>query len=98
MTDSRQKSPQLYGLLIGIDHYPPNQLPDGSSYQNLKGCVRDINQVEAFLQHKLKLPSDNILKLTASQDTFNNPIEPPEQLPTYENIVAKFQQLANIAQ
>ena len=98
MTDSRQESPQLYALLIGIDHYLPNQLPDGSSYQNLKGCVRDINQVEAFLQHKLKLPTENILKLTASQDTFNHPIEPPEQLPTYENIVAKFQQIAKIAQ
>ncbi|MFM7715094.1 MAG: caspase family protein, partial [Microcystis sp.] len=48
--------------------------------------------------HKLALPSDNILKLIASQDNFTNPNESSDQLPTYENIIANFHQLANMAQ
>ena len=80
----------LQALLIGIDCYLPNELPDGASDKSLKGCVRDITHVEAFLKRQFNLPSERIYKLTASNvDESSFPSEPPEQLPTYENIVAR---------
>lgn len=89
----------IYALLIGIDCYLPNQLSDGSSYKSLRGCVRDINHVEAYFVNILKVPNTNILKLTAS-NVRNSiaPKESPEQLPTYKNMVAKFTQITDIAQ
>ena len=90
---------KFFALLIGIDCYLPNTLPNGSSYKSLAGCVRDINHVESFLNKKLQVPQAQILKLTASNsETSNQPQEPPEQLPTYHNIVAKFKQLTDLAQ
>ncbi len=89
---------KFFALLIGIDCYLPNTLPNGSSYKSLAGCVRDINHVESFLKNTLQVPQGQILKLTASNDNSDQPQEPPEQLPTYENIVAKFKQLTDLAQ
>lgn len=36
------ESSNMWALLIGIDCYLPNRLPDGSYYPSLRGCVRDI--------------------------------------------------------
>ncbi len=81
---------------MGINYYSPNTLPNGSSYKSLKGCVRDINQVEDFLNQLATRPN-KIVKLTASNPENNSPVEPPEQLPTYENIVKSFQHITQIA-
>lgn len=87
---------QLYALLIGVDCYLPNQMPDGSYYSNLGGCVHDISSVEDFLKRKLELKGDHILKLTASGKG-TQPMEPEERWPTYENMIAAFQQLTDEA-
>lgn len=89
----------LYALLIGIDCYLPNKLSDGSCYKSLRGCVRDINHVEAYFVNTLKVPETNILKLTASNvEGSDKPKEPLEQLPTYKNMVAKFKEITDTAQ
>lgn len=90
-----QNAPNLYALLIGVDCYMPNKLPDGSYYKNLGGCVRDINHVEAFLKQRRQVPASQILKLTASPSPANpqQPIEPADQLPTRQNIVDSFRKL-----
>jgi hypothetical protein len=88
---------QLYALLIGVDCYLPNRLPDGSYYAHLGGCVRDIAHVEAFLKGKLGLRDDHIVKLTAS-GAGSRPTEPEAQWPTYEHMVAAFKQVAAMAQ
>jgi hypothetical protein len=89
----------FYVLLIGIDCYLPNKLPNGASYPNLGGCVRDITLVEAFLKRQFNLPSERIYKLTASNvDGSIEPFESPDQLPTYENIVGKFKEITEKAQ
>ncbi len=99
MTEKTIQVPNLYALLIGIDCYMPNRLPDGSSYKNLGGCVRDINHVEAFLKDTKKVPESQILKLTASVNPERPeiPVESPEQLPTRQNMIDYFRKLGEIA-
>ncbi|MBE9144273.1 caspase family protein [Planktothrix mougeotii] len=96
---SNLTSSNFHALLIGIDCYLPNKLSDGSYYKNLKGCVRDINSVEAFLKNRLEVPETQIIKLTASHTQYSfEPSEPKELWPTYENIVAKFKEITEKAQ
>jgi len=99
MTDQILEAQNLYALLIGINCYMPHRLPDGSRYKNLSGCVRDIENVAAFLRDVRKVPETQILKLTAtgnSQDE-TKPIEPPDKLPTRDNIVNHFRKLGEMA-
>ncbi|PSB45502.1 peptidase C14 [Cyanosarcina cf. burmensis CCALA 770] len=96
MNSQSSLTPNFYALLIGIDRYLPNQLSDGASYKSLHGCARDISHVEAFVKNTLKVPEAQIFKLVASHA--NGSTQPSEQLPTYENMVTKFQELTAIAQ
>ena len=99
MTYQTEQVPNLYALLIGVDCYMPNRLPDNSHYKNLSGCVRDIENVEAFLKDTRKVPEAQILKLTAScnpQDEAK-PVEPPDKLPTRNNIVDYFRKIGEMA-
>ncbi len=96
MTNS---TPNFTALLIGINFYFPHRLPDGNCYKNLKGCVQDINHVETYLKNTFNLTPDQIIKLTATaSDNPEQPQEPPELLPTYENIVNKFKEVTAKAQ
>ena len=91
MTNS---TPNFHALLIGVNFYFPHRLPEGNCYKNLKGCVQDINHVETYLKNTFNLTPDQIIKLTATaSDNPEQPQEPPELLPTYENIVNKFKEL-----
>ncbi|MEG4854832.1 caspase family protein [Microcoleus sp. B5-D4] len=93
------QTPNFYALLIGVNFYFPHRLPEGNYYKNLRGCVQDINHVETYLKDTFNLTSDQIIKLTATaSDNPNQPQEPPELLPTYENIVAKFKEITAKAQ
>jgi len=97
---------RLWALLIGVDCYMRNELPDGSWYPSLGGCVRDISHIEAFLRTRLNLTDERILKLTAtyagtippSQDHNFQPPEAREQWPTYENMVTAFKRVTKLAQ
>jgi hypothetical protein len=99
MADQPEKIPNIYALLIGIDCYMPNVLPDGSRYKNLGGCVRDIGHVEAFLIDERKVPKAQILKLTASVNPNEptKPLELPEKLPTRQNMIDAFRKLGEMA-
>ncbi|MEG4146590.1 caspase family protein [Microcoleus sp. Pol12B5] len=46
---------KIYSLLVGIDNYHPASLQPISS---LKGCVNDINAVEAYLRDRINSYSD----------------------------------------
>ena len=89
---------QQHALLIGVDHYARNRLPDGSRYPSLGGCVRDIGHVETFLTSHLNIPTQNIHKLTATNSGNAQPSEPKEEWPTYENMVDQFKRLTEQAQ
>ncbi len=87
---------KVYALLIGIDFYRPNRL-----YKSLKGAVRDIHLVEAFLKETLKLPSERIYKLVSPNPEDSELLAPdPNETrePTYENIVNVFQEITQVAQ
>jgi hypothetical protein len=89
---------KLHALLIGIDCYLPNRLPDGGYYPSLGGCVRDINHVEDFLIRKLSFSRKDILKLSSSWSSdLNEPSEPKEKWPTYKNMVNAFWKLISAA-
>jgi hypothetical protein len=100
-------TPVALALLIGVDYYFRNTVPDAPSYSSLRGCVRDINYVDEYLKLKLGIPSTNIIKLTASspnsnEDNMTNgatsgPLEAPEKWPTYENIIAAFNRVIEVA-
>jgi pimeloyl-ACP methyl ester carboxylesterase len=53
----------IYALLVGIDNYHPNSIPQIST---LKGCVNDIKAVEAYLRERIVKDSD--WKLVEPQD------------------------------
>ncbi|MFL6334292.1 MAG: metallophosphoesterase [Pyrinomonadaceae bacterium] len=98
MAESSALNRNLYALLIGIDCYLPNRLPEGISYPSLGGCVRDINHVENFLKNRLGLAGDQIIKLTASNAAPGAPPpEPRKQWPTYKNMVAAFRRITEAA-
>lgn len=88
---------ELYAVLVGIDCYLEGKLPDGNFYRNLGGCVNDILRTERFLRDRLGLTDRQILKLTASNAGTGRPTEPPEQWPTYENIVEAFKKVTRTA-
>src|SRR6185369_11171980 len=89
----------FHALLIGINHYLDNELPNGLYYKSLLGCVQDVHRVEAFLRRDLHISPENITKLTSSTPVAGaEPPEPRSQWPTYENIVNAFKRLADVAQ
>ena len=88
----------LHALLIGINCYLPNLLPNGLYYKSLHGCVADALLVEDFLRTRIGLPTENVLKLTSTDDGNGKPLESTSHWPTYENIVNAFRRLAKTAQ
>jgi hypothetical protein len=97
MTQAETES-KLYCLLIGINCYLPNKLPNGLYYKSLLGCVQDIERLYRFLQDSLKVPKEQIIKLTSStSEQAGVPVEPPSQWPTYKNIVEGFKGLTDVA-
>ena len=93
MADHPDQTPNIYALLIGIDCYQPNRL-----YKNLNGAVRDINLVADYLLKALKIPSEKIFKLTSPNPETTEKIQIKDPEPTYENIVAQFHAITEIAQ
>src|SRR5512141_43013 len=98
MNRTTVQKPRMYALLIVIDCYLPNRLPDGGYYPSLLGCVRDVFHVEGLLKNRFGLAQDNLLKLTATNTGTNQPPEPREQWPTYENMVAAFKRVTQMAE
>lgn len=90
----------IYALLIACDFYFPNRIENETTFRSLRGCVRDISRVEEeLLKGRLKVPPGHILKLKSSHNEADKtlPLEPENERPTYENIVAKFQEVTLMA-
>ncbi|WP_437985162.1 caspase family protein [Sorangium sp. So ce117] len=81
--------PRRHVLLIGIDAYP------GPSA--LRGCVNDIDAIEAILLERLAVPPSAITKLAAPCCASGRTSRLPEQAPTSANLRAAFEALAGEA-
>ena len=98
MPNTASEASNLHALLIGINCYRPNRLSDGTFYRSLLGCVPDILHVEQFLRKHLGLTDERLIRLTASlAPDSSDPAEPPEQWPTYRNIIESFRKLTGAA-
>jgi Caspase domain len=79
----------FYALLVGIDYYQPNP-----HFNSLRGAVRDIDKVAAYLETALKIPSEQITRLTSPIPDTNSTADAraarQELPPTYQNIVNGF--------
>lgn len=87
-SQSANSQPNIYALLIGINHYVPNSL-----YSDLRGCVRDIDLVNTYLSSALNVPEDRIWRLTApnpDESYLEELRSATDKLPTYRNIVEAF--------
>ncbi|MGK7948547.1 MAG: hypothetical protein AB4368_07020 [Xenococcaceae cyanobacterium] len=87
---------KFYALLIGIDRYEPNRY-----YKDLKGCVRDIDLVDEYVRNTLKVPTEQIWKLTSpfEETSILSEIRSTRQevKPTYANIVQAFKEITDTA-
>jgi hypothetical protein len=86
----------FYALLIGIDYYQPNPY-----YGNLEGAVRDIDKVADYLEKSLKIPTEQITRLTSPLPDTNSLADARsargEMPPTYQNIVNAFKSITERA-
>ena len=91
---------KFYALLIGINYYESIETYP-QLYKNLGGCVGDIDLVDSYLQKTLKVPLEQIWKLTAPIVETNELAAfrsaQGNLLPTYENIVKAFAELTAAA-
>ena len=88
----------FYALLIGIDYYNPK--PD--NYNDLQGCVRDIDKIGDYLEKSLQISTEHITRLTSPLPNTNSTSDVrsarKEMPPTYQNIVQAFKDVTETAQ
>lgn len=85
---------RLWALLLGVDDYFPDRLPDGTRYPSLHGPSRDVARMALLLRDRYGLEPQRTRMLVSRAGEDGQPAEPPERLPTYANLVAAFRQLA----
>jgi hypothetical protein len=92
--DEAAPPPAIHALLIGIDAYVHGAGRDGAIYRPLRGCVRDILEVEKFLR-EVGVPAERITRLIAPHADGPGSELPstPESRPTYDNIVSAWRRV-----
>ncbi|KIY72174.1 hypothetical protein CYLTODRAFT_389056 [Cylindrobasidium torrendii FP15055 ss-10] len=80
--DQEYLSRPLFALTIGINEYKHScrELP------NLKGCIPDADEVDAYLERDLRVPKSNIVRLRNSDATRANIIKAIRSLSSNERI------------
>jgi hypothetical protein len=90
--------PVVHALLVGIDDYSRGAGRDDALYRSLRGCVRDILEVERFLLLDASVPRARITRLLAPAGASGTEAAEPATLPTYANIVAAWRAIIEAAQ
>lgn len=87
--DTQYTKIKHYALLIGINTY--RQKP-------LKGCVRDVQSIKAYLEGGLNPVHIEMLTATAGNEQGSTtPIELPMYWPTYENVTSALRRVTALA-
>lgn len=73
-----KNTPRKLALLVGI-----NQYPDGGRFNNLNGCVTDVDLQQQLLIHRFGFNPKDIIRLTSSEN---------DQQPTRDNIITAFEE------
>ena len=84
----------LHALLIGINDYFPDRLPNGCQYPSLHGAAGDVSRMGLLLRDRAGLQPERTRLLLSRAGEDGAPAGLPEQRPTYANIVAAFKQLS----
>ena len=74
-----EDTPRKLALLVGI-----NQYPNSDRFNNLAGCVTDVDLQEYLLIHRFGFNPKNIIRLTSD--------ETPDKQPTRNNILTTFEE------
>jgi hypothetical protein len=80
-----------FAVLIGINFY---------SDKPLRGCVRDVDMIQQYLQSTHSITQTHITKLTASTPADTDALQPPEEpssWPTFENVTACFSRITSMS-
>ncbi|WP_437735246.1 caspase family protein [Sorangium sp. So ce1335] len=96
-SSARDAGPTFRALLIGVDFYLPNRLPNGATFVSLRGCVSDVGRIREALSARITLPYD-IKTLLAPSVGGSAPGGPSSEWPTYVNIKAALDKLLAEAQ
>jgi hypothetical protein len=85
---------ELHALLVGIDRYDPQRVPGSGLIPDLQGSVHDIQRMEEFLlQAPLAVPASRIRKLVSPGLHSGIEQPPPEELPSYRNLIRELEAL-----
>ena len=74
-----QNTPRKLALLVGINKYPATQ-----RFDNLQGCITDVDLQQELLIHHFGFNLSDILRLTSD--------ETPDKQPTRNNILTAFEE------
>jgi hypothetical protein len=74
-----EDTPRKLALLVGI-----NQYPNSDRFDNLAGCVTDVDLQQYLLIHRFGFNPKNIIRLTSD--------ETPDKQPTRKNILTAFEE------
>ncbi|WP_437591175.1 caspase family protein [Sorangium sp. So ce1000] len=86
-SEPRGASPTFRALLIGVDFYCLNKLPNDATYASLRGCVSDVDRIEKALRARITMPLD-IRTLLSPNVGGDRPGGPESAWPTYKNMKA----------
>jgi hypothetical protein len=91
---SQPSTSKHIAVLIGIDFYLKKPL---------HGCVRDVNEIEAYLRnlnHRKQINLTHLTRLVASNPTEEGSHQPPENpsmLPTFDRVTSCLSQISSLA-
>ncbi|HEY9635394.1 MAG TPA: caspase family protein [Coleofasciculaceae cyanobacterium] len=74
-----QNTPRKLALLVGV-----NQYPDSQRFNNLEGCITDVDLQQELLIHRFGFNPNDILRLTSDAT--------PDKQPTRNNILTAFEE------
>ncbi len=91
--DVAYPKPKCWAVLVGVNFYPHLDVK-----QQLEGCVRDVRDIQQYLNSKRILDIEIFTASPPSDSMSKNPKEEPLLWPTYHNITTSLKRIIDQAQ